>query len=292
MTVRRATLTPWRAISSTISSSDIGFSLSSLAMTSSSFCLIVSQAISSPSAVVVPPPKNRLSGKDPARGLNPLVVDGPADGRDVHADLVGDLLHLERLDEFGAAVENVLLMLDDRLGDPEQRVSSLLDRLDEPAGRLDLLLDEVAGRLIGVFVAELLEVIARDGQLGCVLVGQAHFVHALVGAFDDQVGNDVVGVLDLERAARPQIQPLEVLEGVFDLLERDSRFFLDHRQAVVLEIVEMLRDQDLEHVVTGHLGVELQKQALAQVACADTWRVEPLNELQAPARLVRRWPCR
>ncbi len=37
-------------------------------MISSSFCLIVSQAISSPSAVVVPPPKNRLSGKMP-RGV-------------------------------------------------------------------------------------------------------------------------------------------------------------------------------------------------------------------------------
>ena len=55
----------------------------------------------------------------------------------------------------------------------------------------------------------------------------------------------------------------------------------------MLEIVEMLRDQDLEHVVTGHLGVELQEQALAQIACADAGRIEPLNELQALARLVR-----
>ena len=42
---------------------------------------------------------------------------------------------------------------------------------------------------------------------GVFSIGQAHFVDALVVAFDDQVGNDVVGVLDLERAARPQIQP-------------------------------------------------------------------------------------
>ena len=57
-----------------------------------------------------------LEREDPARGLNPLVVDGPADGRDVHADAVGDLLHLERLDELGALVEEVLLVLDDGPG--------------------------------------------------------------------------------------------------------------------------------------------------------------------------------
>jgi hypothetical protein len=42
--------------------------LSSLSITSSSFCLIVSQATSSPVAVCVPPPKNRFSGKMP-RGV-------------------------------------------------------------------------------------------------------------------------------------------------------------------------------------------------------------------------------
>ena len=40
--------------------------------------------------------------EDAARGLHPFIVDGPADGRDMHAHLVGDLLHLQRLDEFGA----------------------------------------------------------------------------------------------------------------------------------------------------------------------------------------------
>ena len=154
VTVRRATFKPWRSISSTISSSDIGFCLSSLAMISSSFCLIVSQAISSPSAVVVPPPKNRLRAKIPARCLHPFVVDGPADRRDVDADSIGDLLHLERLDELRAFVEEVPLVLDDRPGDLQQRVPALLDRVDQPAGRLDLLLDVLASRGSGLLVTQ------------------------------------------------------------------------------------------------------------------------------------------
>ena len=75
-----------------------------------------------------------------------------------------------------------------------------------------------------------------------------------------------------------------MLERLLDLLERDSGLLLDGRQAVVLEVVEVLRDQDLEHVVAGDLGGELQKQALAQIAGTDAGRVEPLDELAAPPR--------
>ncbi len=57
-----------------------------------------------------------LERENPARGLNPFVVNGPAHRRDVDADSVGDLLHLERLDEFRALVEEVLLVLDDGPG--------------------------------------------------------------------------------------------------------------------------------------------------------------------------------
>src|SRR5262249_25473513 len=48
-----------------------------------------------------------LEGEDPARRLNPLVVDGSADRGDMHTDAVGDLLHLERFDEFGTLIEKV-----------------------------------------------------------------------------------------------------------------------------------------------------------------------------------------
>ena len=94
---------------------------------------MVSQAISSPSAVIVPPPKNRLR-KDSPRRLNPFVVHGAAHGRNVHPDAIGDLLHLERFDEFGALVKKDLLVIDDRPSDLEQRVAALLDRFDQPAG--------------------------------------------------------------------------------------------------------------------------------------------------------------
>ena len=73
---------------------------------------------------------------------------------------------------------------------------------------------------------------------------------------------------------------------------RDSRLLLDGRQAVVLEVVEMLRDQGVEHVVAGHVRRELQQQALAQVACTDAGRVEPLNQPERFLGLLAAWPGR
>ena len=80
-------------------------------MISSSFCLIVSQATSSPVLVGGAAAEEALEREDAARRLHPLVVHGPADRGDVHADLVGDLLHLQRLDVLRALVEERLLVL-------------------------------------------------------------------------------------------------------------------------------------------------------------------------------------
>ena len=132
---------PAAARSLTNCSSLFGCSLSSPSISSWSFRRMVSQATSSPSAPTVPPQKNRFSGKMPRGRLNPLVVHRPADGRHVDAHLVGDLLHLQRLDRLRALVEELGLVIDDRLGHPRERAAALLDRVDQPLGRIDLPLD-------------------------------------------------------------------------------------------------------------------------------------------------------
>ena len=91
-----------------------------------------------------------LQRENAARRLHPFVVDRPADGRDVDAHLVGDLLHLQRLDEFRALAQKLGLMIDDRLRHARERVAALLDRFDQPLGRIDLPLDVFAGLFVGV----------------------------------------------------------------------------------------------------------------------------------------------
>ena len=62
----------------------------------------------------------------------------------MNANLVGNLLHLERFDELRAIFEKSPLVINDRLGNPRQRPPPLLDRFDEPLGRGDLAFDVLA----------------------------------------------------------------------------------------------------------------------------------------------------
>src|SRR6185437_15294296 len=62
-----------------------------------------------------------LEWEDASRGLNPFIVNSSADGRHVDADLVGNLLHLQRLDEFGPFGQKLRLVIDNRLRNASQR---------------------------------------------------------------------------------------------------------------------------------------------------------------------------
>ena len=153
VTVRRATVMPALPSSSTMASSESGFVLSSLSMIS---CSLMPHAVPGDFLAVGAggaADEEPLEREDAARRLNPLVVDRPADRRDVDADLVGDLLHLERLDVVRAVVEELRLVIDDRLRHAGERAAALLDRFDQPLGRVDLPLDVLAGLGVRAFVA-------------------------------------------------------------------------------------------------------------------------------------------
>ena len=149
-------------------------------------------------------------------------------------------------------------MLDDRAGDLQQGVPPLLDRLDQPAGRLDPLLDELARRRVGLLVLELLLIIARDRQLRRVVVDEPDLVLAVLVGLDDQVGNDILRALGDVLRARPGVEPAQVLDRLLDLVDRDPRLLLDRRQAVLLDVVKVVGDQDLQDIAAGDVRRKLQ----------------------------------
>jgi hypothetical protein len=124
----------------------------------------------------------------------------------VDADLVGDLLHLQRLDVLGALVEERPLMLDDGLRHLLQGATALLDRLQQPLRRLDLALQVLLGLRVGALVAVQLDVAAADVDVRHPVVHQADRVLTLLGALDDDVRHDVGDVLGGELRAGPRVQ--------------------------------------------------------------------------------------
>src|SRR5262249_53515958 len=131
--------------------------------------------------------------EDAARRLDPLVVDRAADGRYVDADLVGDLLHFERLDVIGAVVEKLRLVVDDRLRHAGERAPALLDGLDQPLSRVDLALDVLTCLSIGAFVPQQLSIGGTDVQIGQLSIFEPNLIFSLVVALDKYVGGNTRG---------------------------------------------------------------------------------------------------
>ena len=68
--------------------------------------------------------------KDSARRFNPFVVDGSTDRSHVNADLVSNLLHLERLKSIRAPFKEAGLVIDDFLSHTLQRIATLFDGIN------------------------------------------------------------------------------------------------------------------------------------------------------------------
>ncbi len=61
-------------------------------------------------------------------------------------------------------------------------------------------------------------------------------------------------------------------------VDRDAGLLLDRRQAVLLEVVEVVGDQDVKNLAARDVGRELQEQAFLEVARTDARRVELLDQ--------------
>ena len=107
----------------------------------------------------------------------------------------------------------------------------------------------------------------------------------LVG-LDEEVGNDELGVLGREPGAGAGVEAAELVDRLLDRIDVDAGLLLDRRQAVLLEVVEVVGDQDVEDIAHRDVGRELEKEALAEVPGADAGRVELLNQAQGQLGLL------
>ena len=81
---------------------------------------------------------------------------------------------------------------------------------------------------------------------------------------------------------RAGIQVLEDLDRLLDRFQIEAGLSLDDRQTIVLDVLEMILDEDADHVAMGRLGRQLQQQAFLEIAGADAGRIELLHARQRP----------
>ena len=103
---------------------------------------------------------------DTVAGLHVLTVTGTAHRRDMDPGGIGDLLHRECLDLADSIAQEVLLTVDDRLGDVEQRATALIDGMDQPASALDTGADVLGDILLHLGLLEDGGARRRDAKIG------------------------------------------------------------------------------------------------------------------------------
>src|SRR5690606_29804680 len=97
-----------------------------------------------------------------SRRLNPLIIDRAADGGYVNPYFVGNLLHFQWFDKFGAIVKKSGLMIDYRLRYTFNRTAALFNRFDKPLGGGDFSLDEFLRLIIRLAIFQHLQIPSAD----------------------------------------------------------------------------------------------------------------------------------
>ena len=197
----------------------------------------------------------------------------------------------------GPSSRNSRLVIDDRLRHAGERAAALLDRLDQPLGRVHLALDVVAGLGRRGRVLQQLAVVRADVERRQIAVFEVHLVLARFVLLDEHVGRHGRGARLGEVGARLRLERAEVFPRFLNRLDREAGLLRDQRQAVVLEVFEVMLDEHLQLFVEQQPRRELQQQALLEAAGADARRIEPLHDrqrllgelqLRGPPRRARR----
>ena len=179
-----------------------------------------------------------------------------------------------------------LLVLDDRPRHLGQGAAPLLDRFDQPLGRLDLAFEKLAVLGVGRAVAVHVDVALADVDVRRPVVEQPDLVFAGLAELHDDVGDHVGNVVGRELGAGLGVEVLEHLDRFLDGFDVEAGPFLNDRQAIVLDVLQMVLDQQAQHVAVRRLRRHLQQQAFLEIAGADAGRIELLDDAQGGLDLL------
>ena len=143
-----------------------------------------------------------------------------------------------------------------------QRALALLQGVDEPAGRLQPALDPVAHAIAALGLLEQLAVGRADGEFPDALVGQPHDVLA-VQLLHGDVRVDGGGQDLAEFRPWRGIEGAYALDRQLDVRQRAPGDLGDARQAIGLDVLEMVGDHGAHQRGIAVQLVQLQEQAFA-----------------------------
>ena len=199
------------------------------------------------------------------RRVHVLVGDDAADGRFVHADVVGHVAQDERAEMFDALIQEVALEVDDAVGDLVDRLLALLDRFDQPERRAELVLHVRPG-----FVAVVRALVQQTPVDGAdPHLRQAVFVQhrdILILDLDHiHVGDDVLRLRRVVTAARLRVQMPDDFDVFLQVVDRQPQLAGDLGNLVVLEKPQVVGNDLFRRRAFEAQMSQLEQQTFLQV---------------------------
>ena len=175
-------------------------------------------------------------------GFKPFIADGSADGCHMNANFLGDLLHLQRLNKFRPPIEELFLMLDDRLSGSCQRAAALFNGFNQPLSGHQFAFDVLFFFSGSFFGRKPLPVIIADVQAPSRPFFHLDDVVAFVVRFQPHVGRNRRHVFIHELTGGTRIKVPQLLPSFVDFVNRQSSGLLDLRDSIVSQVFQMVHD--------------------------------------------------
>ena len=145
----------------------------------------------------------------------------------MHTDLIGNLLHLQRLNRLGTLFQKLALIIDDGLRNFLQCRPPLLNRIDQPLRPHNFLLDKLTFRCRRFATHQTATIVFADAQRREPIVLELHHVFAMLIQLHDHVGSHRWNICFHEGSPRLGIEQMQFLFGFLDHLDRETRLLLN-----------------------------------------------------------------
>src|SRR6266542_2159448 len=218
------------------------------------------------------------------RRVHVLVIDDPADGGLVHADVVRDVAQYERPEIFDPVIEELPLEVDDARRHLVDRLLTLIDGLDQPQRGSELIL-HIRARLVVLLDAGRACLVQQPPVDGAdAQLRQPFFVQrgdVLIFDLDDvDVGDHVLRLRRVVAAARLRIEVADDFDVFLQILNRPPELARNLGDLTVLQQPQMFGDNLFRRRAFEAAVANLQPEALLQIARGHAHRIERLHVLQ------------
>ena len=199
----------------------------------------------------------------------------------MYADLLGNILEVQRYGIFAAAFQKILLEFNDRIDRIVNGFSALLDAFQHPNRSIEFFFDVILGGRINLhpLLYQILVVVVYQYLWDIPLIQKN-------GPFAIQKLNGDIGSNILHTAAtapglsRSGVQSTDGLHQLIDGIYGQLHLLCNLRDTICRHHIEVIVDDGLTFLVVGILVVQLKDQAILQIHTADTGRIKAADQRQ------------